>query len=141
MTSATFGELLRELRLAKGLTLRAYCQQNGEDPGYISRIERGLAAAPRDNTVLGRLAKSVGIKEDTAEWRTFHDLADISAGRIPRRVMEEEELVKHLPLFFRTISGERFPEEKLEELIDYIRAINTPPAQTKEETGPETPKE
>jgi len=35
--------------------------------------------------------------------------------------MEDEELVKHLPLFFRNITGERFPDEKLDDLIAYVR--------------------
>jgi len=35
--------------------------------------------------------------------------------------MEDKELVKHLPLFFRTITGERFPDEKLDEFIAYVR--------------------
>jgi hypothetical protein len=76
---------------------------------------------PKDRGVLERLAKSVGLKPGTELWDKFHDLADVAAGRIPQRVMEDDELVKHLPLFFRTITGERFPDEKLDELIAYVR--------------------
>ena len=123
MATVYFGEYFRRLRLDRGLTLRAYCQGKGEDPAYISRLERGLIGTPRDEAVLNRLAKSLGINEGTGEWRTFFDLADISGGRIPRRIMEDEDLVKHLPLFFRTVLGERFPDEKLDGLIAYVREL------------------
>ncbi len=121
MEATDFGEYFQELRRHRNQTLRAYCAENGEDPAYISRLERGLLAPPKDRGVLKRLAKSVGLKAGTEEWEKFHDLADIGAGRIPGRVLEDKELVKHLPLFFRTITGERFPDEKLGELIAYVR--------------------
>jgi transcriptional regulator with XRE-family HTH domain len=121
MEAAIFGEYLQELRRSRDQTLRAYCAENGEDPAYISRLERGMIPPPKDRAVLERLAKSVGLKPGTEQWDKFHDLADVAAGRIPARVMEDSELVKHLPLFFRTITGERFPDEKLDELIAYVR--------------------
>lgn len=109
------------MRRGRGQTLRAYCVENGEDPAYISRLERGMISPPKDNGVLERLAQSLGLKPGTEEWDKFHSLAYVAAGRIPPRVMEDKELVKHLPLFFRTITGERFPDEKLDEFIAYVR--------------------
>jgi transcriptional regulator with XRE-family HTH domain len=121
METAIFGEYFRELRLRQGLTLRAFCSEHGEDPAYISRLERGLILPPRDGAVLKRLAAALSLKPDTEHWDEFFSLADVSAGRIPSRVMGDEELVKRLPLFFRTITGERFPDEKLDELIAFIK--------------------
>ena len=134
MATKGFGEYFRELRLRQGLSLRAYCKESREDPAYISRLERDLLEPPKDAEVLARLARSVGLIPDSADWAEFHRLAAIGAGRIPPDIMKDEELVKHLPLFFRTISGDRFPDEKLDELIDYIRAINTPGPPEKEST-------
>jgi transcriptional regulator with XRE-family HTH domain len=125
MLTKMFGEYFRELRLTRNLSLRAYCEGAGEDPGYISRLERGLLGPPKDAGVLTRLARSLGLSGDSAEWKEFHRLAAIGAGRIPADIMKDEELVKHLPLFFRTISGEQFPDEKLDELIDYVKAVNS----------------
>jgi transcriptional regulator with XRE-family HTH domain len=121
MEAAIFGEYLQALRRERRQTLRAYCAENGEDPAYISRLERGLIPPPKDRGVLERLAKSLGLKHGTLAWDKFCDLADVGGGRIPRRLMEDEELVKHLPLFFRTITGERFPDEKLDDLVAYVR--------------------
>jgi len=125
MESAIFGEYFRELRLRQGLSLRAYCVASGEDPAYISRIERGLKAPPKDEEVLIRMAESLKLQRESEEWRYFHDLATVSAGRIPKPVMSDEELVKHLPLLFRTISGAKFSDEKLNEFVEYVRRLNS----------------
>jgi len=121
-----FGEYFHNLRLNRGLTLRAYCRAAHEDPANISRLERGLLAPPKHENILARLALSLGLERGSDEWDEFHRLAAVDAGRIPPDIMRDEELVKHLPLFFRTISGECFSDEKLDEFINYIRAINTP---------------
>jgi transcriptional regulator with XRE-family HTH domain len=125
MEPAIFGEYFRELRLRRGLTLRAYCVESGEDPANISRIERGLKAPPKDEEVLLRMAESLGLQRGSEEWRYFHDLATVSAGRIPKTVMKDAELVKHLPLLFRTMSGAKFSDEKLDEFVEYVRELYT----------------
>lgn len=40
-TTALRASALREIREAKGLTLRAAAQQSSIDPGYLSKVERG----------------------------------------------------------------------------------------------------
>ena len=120
-----FGRFFRESRLALGLTLRAYCNKHGEDPAYISRLERGIIRPPKDVDVLNRLAKSLGFGEGSDEWKEFNRMAAISAGRIPGEVMADEELVKRLPVFFRTIAGEKFPDDDLEDLIEFLREYHS----------------
>jgi len=131
-----FGGYFRELRLSRDLTLRAYCAESGEDPGYISRLERGLIEPPKDAEVLDRLARSLRLPAESPARKEFDRLAAIGAGRIPKDIMEDKELVKHLPVLFRTISGEKFPDEKLDDLIAYIRALNTPGQTEKDNTEP-----
>jgi transcriptional regulator with XRE-family HTH domain len=113
------------MRLEKGYTLRAYCATYGEDPAYISRLERGILEPPKDEEVLRRLAKSLGLKQGTEKWKEFHDLAFVSAGRIPPDVMEDENLVKHLPLFFRMVTGEKFPSERLDTFVTFVKDMYT----------------
>jgi len=118
-----FGEYFRDIRLKRGLTLRAYCSKTKEDPAFISRLEHGIIKPPKEEAVLRRLATSLGLTEGNQEWNDFHQYADIAAGRIPAKVMANEELVKHLPIFFRTIANERFPDDKLEDFIEFIRKM------------------
>jgi transcriptional regulator with XRE-family HTH domain len=125
MASDIFGVFFRELRLGRGHTLRSFCAAFGEDPAYISRLETGILEPPKDKGVLNRLACALQLEEGSDAWEEFHHLAAIGAKRIPEGIAENEELMKHLPVFFRTIAGEKFPDEKLPELIDYIRRVYT----------------
>ncbi len=111
----TFGEFFKSKRLALGKTLREFCQENGLDPGNISKIERDKMAPPIDK--LDEYAQYLNIKG--SELETFKDLAFISAGRIPDDLRDKETLAR-LPIFFRTIRNKEFSEERLQELAKKI---------------------
>ncbi len=56
----------------------------------------------------------------------FFDYAAVDAGRIPDHGLKDEELVRKLPAFFRTLSGQKPYPEDLEQLIKIIRNANEP---------------
>ncbi len=55
-----FGAYLRELRRAKGLSLKKVEQAAGVSNAYVSQIERGLRNPPHPE-ILNRLAKIYGV--------------------------------------------------------------------------------
>lgn len=116
-----FGDFFKEMRSKSGLTLRKFCEQNGFDPGNISKIERGVAPPPVSKEKLEEYAHALGLVEYSDDWYSFFDAAAASAGRIPVDMMDDEELVKKLPLVFRTIRGQRIDPEKIEKLKDIVR--------------------
>lgn len=120
-TGNAFGEFFKKKRLDLGLTLRAFCRENSFDVGNTSKIERGLLSPPKTAAALGSYAEALGLKEGSEDWRTFFELAEISAGRIPERIMNDAELVAKLPLVFRTIEGKKLTEKQLQELAEVIR--------------------
>jgi len=122
MSTKMFGELFKELRLRKGYTLREYCRTHNQDPAYISKLERGKVTPPSKQESLEKLAFSLGLKEGSEEWRDFISVAVVCAGRIPQEVMSDEEALKHLPLFLRTLKGEKLTEEQLDALIEVIKS-------------------
>ncbi|MEU3528067.1 tetratricopeptide repeat protein [Streptomyces sp. NPDC038707] len=75
---AVFGRLLRELRLAKSLTIEALADASGVSVRGIGDLERGRRAAPQRRTVAA-LADGLGL-DDTARERL---LAAARAGRTP----------------------------------------------------------
>lgn len=115
-----FGEFLKKRRTALGLTLRRFAIQHGFDAGNLSRIERGLLPPPSSREILERYALALQLSEGSDEWLEFFDLAAIQAGRLPQG-LPEEALVAKLPIFFRTLRGQRVPEDKLDELVAIIR--------------------
>jgi len=118
---STFGQFFKEMRLRTGLSLRQFCLENGLDPGNISKMERGLSPPPQSKEKLEEYAKYLGIEKNSDDWYNFFDYAAASTGRIPPDVMSDEELVKKLPLIFRTLRGQKLSVEKLSDLVELIR--------------------
>lgn len=116
-----FGAFFKELRLKTGLTLREFCLEHHLDPGNLSRLERGLVPPPQGREKLEEYAGFLGLRKGSDPWYQFFDLAAAEVGRIPEDVMSDAQVVAKLPLLFRTLRGQKVPEEKLDELIRKLR--------------------
>ncbi len=117
----TFGEYIKELRIRGGHTLRRFCELHGLDAGNYSKLERGLFPPPTGEEKMLELARAYGLKRGTDDWSTFFDLAAAAKGQVPKDLLSDEEVVDKLPVLFRTLRGEPVPEDKLDELIEFIR--------------------
>lgn len=119
--ATTFGSYFKELRTRKGWTLRQFCEENGYDPGNISRLERGIFPAPESPQELREYAKALGLKEGREEWIEFFDSAAAARGQIPADLQSDKDLVGRLPVLFRTLRGRKVTPEKLDQLVEIIR--------------------
>jgi transcriptional regulator with XRE-family HTH domain len=72
----TFGQVLREARLAKGITLRKFAEMVGVSPTYLSQVEQDNVDPPTAERVK-RMADLLG--ENSDEWIAL-------AGRVPEDV-------------------------------------------------------
>jgi len=122
----SFGELVKDLRIAQKKTLRQFCLDHGHDPSNWSKIERGINPPPRDEKTLARWARQLGLESGTDRWQEFMDLADMARGEIPKDVLSDEELLKKLPVFFRSVRGAELTEKQLDELIKMVKEAHTP---------------
>jgi transcriptional regulator with XRE-family HTH domain len=116
-----FGPLLKEMRMQKRATLREFCRRANADPGNISRIERGVWPPPQDREILERYAKALDIKEASDDWYRFFDSAAADRGIVPQDIMSREEVVKMLPVFFRTLRRKKPSSEDLNQLVEKLR--------------------
>jgi len=117
----SFGQFFKAMRQKTRLTLRNFCLKYGLDPGNISKMERGLIPPPTSREKLEQYASFLQLKEGSTEWYEFFDLAAASSGKIPPYLMDDPELVKRLPLVFRTLRGQKVPENQLNDLAEIIR--------------------
>lgn len=117
----TFGAFFRACRIRAGMTLRAFCKAKGFDAANISRLERGLMAPPASREKLEEYAEALSLERESPDWYEFFDRAATAGGKIPQYVMDDEKLLRKLPLVFRTLRGEKVGKEQLEELIEEIR--------------------
>lgn len=120
-----FGDYTRERRQELRLGLREFCTTLELDPSRWSKVERGTLQPPKDEEMLGRIAKALKIPKKGTEWVKFKDLAIFSRGEIPEDLMKDKELMACLPLVFRTLGREKPTKEQLLNLADLIRRSNT----------------
>lgn len=116
-----FGELLKDLRMRQNFSLRDICKMVNYDPSNWSKIERGLISPPNDERTLSQWAGALGIKEGSTEHYDFIDLANIAQGIIPDYIMQEKDLVRALPAFFRTARNEKPTKKEIDDLINLIK--------------------
>ena len=87
-------------------------------------MEQGGARNPsttQNETKLKRIASILGIHADSEKWQTLKDQASVDAGIIPKDLLSDEDVLKALPMFFRTIRSEKPTPEDLDKLIMKIR--------------------
>ena len=115
-----FGEFVKELRARQRIGLREFCLEHGHDPSNWSKVEREVLAPPGDEAILRTWAKQLGLKQGSEDWMKFFDYAAVDAGRIPDYLLKDEVVVAQLPLFFRTLSGQKPSREDLRKLLETI---------------------
>ena len=103
------------------MTLRQFCEVNGFDPGNISKMERGILSPPHSEEKLNLYAKALGIKSGDDEYLTFFDLAKTSKVSASLKNLTDIELLKMLPVLFRTVDSKDITPEKLENIIELIK--------------------
>jgi transcriptional regulator with XRE-family HTH domain len=116
---ASFANFVREKRVSAGLTLREFCRSINFDASNWSKVERGLSTPPQSRSVLDNIASVLGIKKDSEQYKELFDLAALSS--IPDGLVENE-ILEQLPVFFRTVRGEKPTEEELRNLIKKIKS-------------------
>ncbi len=119
--AATFGEFLKQQRLARRLTLRAFCEAAGVDPANYSKLERGLLLPPRGAEKLKPYEQALGLAPNSPEAREMRRLAALDRGELPSAILSDPELVGKLPALFRTLEGDPVDDRLLDELIETIR--------------------
>jgi transcriptional regulator with XRE-family HTH domain len=117
----TFGEFVKQIRSEKRLGLREFCIAVDYDPSNWSKIERGLLSPPQDEATLNRIAAILSLPENSEQRELLFDYAAIAAGKIPSYVLADAELVKRLPVFFRTATGKKPTLEELTRLAEILR--------------------
>jgi len=115
-----FGDLLKNLRIDKELTLRQACRLTNYDPSNWSKIERGILPPPSDEKILKNWAKIIGITENKKQVQEFIDDAKIAQGLIPQDILSQDILVERLPAFFRTLRNKKPTKKEIDRLIKLI---------------------
>jgi transcriptional regulator with XRE-family HTH domain len=116
-----FGDYFKQKRIEKGFTLREFCRTFHLDPGNISKLERGMLPPPESKEKMEEYASYLGLKRGADDWYQFFDLAAASKGIIPREFLDDEELVRSLPIIFRTFRSKKVSKQAVKDLMEMLR--------------------
>jgi transcriptional regulator with XRE-family HTH domain len=119
-----FGALLKDIRIAKGLTLRQCCEQLGVDPSNWSKLERGIIPAPKDPAILDNWADALDLAGVTRQ--EFIDTAALSRRELPADIASDERVLAALPAFFRAARGSELDDAALKQFVEDVRALHSP---------------
>ena len=117
----SFGQFLKEKRMALDMSLREFAKGVGMQPSNYCNVEADVLPPPPPET-LARLAKALGLKQSTKDYETFHDLAAKGRDEIPadvERIVKENELI---PAMLRTVEYEQLSQEQLRGIIEDLRS-------------------
>ena len=117
-----FGDLVRELRVKKGLKLREFCRERRLDPSNWSKIERGVNSPPGDPKILNRWARFFDLSGD--ELQRFLDSAAIARNEIPRDLVADERLAAKLPVFFQAARRRSLSEKDSAKILADLRKLS-----------------
>jgi transcriptional regulator with XRE-family HTH domain len=70
----SFGERLRDARVAKGYSLRKFAKEADVSPTYLSQVEQDKVAPPTADRIK-RIAELLG--ENVDEWMAYADRLDV----------------------------------------------------------------
>lgn len=115
----SFGEFVKDMRIKNSLTLREFCRLTNMDPSNWSKTERGIFPPPKSKKILLEIANILNLQEGSEDYNTLFDLAAISY--IPPGLVSNQAVVNKLPVFFRTLRGEKPTRKELEDLIKIIK--------------------
>lgn len=116
-----FGSYVRDLRKERRLGLREFCMTLGKDPSNWSKIERGVLPPPTEEETLLEIASALDIAKGSDQWYKLFDYASVDRGMLPNDIRSDNEILEKLPVFFRTLRGQKPNEDELKRLIELIK--------------------
>lgn len=116
MDNETFGSVVRSVRIEQRLPFGRFVRSTGLSACDLSKMERGLMAAPKDERKLHAIYSALNIALGSEEERKMSELARRSQSEIVEKELTEKELVGKLPFFAGALT-----DEAMDELIAKVK--------------------
>lgn len=116
-----FGQFVKAVRLANGITARDASQAAEMLPSNFSKLEHGVLTPPKNSTKQILLARAIGIAQGDAKEAEFFDLAGKATDSTPIDIADIISKDDALPLLLRTIGNKRLGSVEIERLIEIVR--------------------
>lgn len=121
-TKETFGQYLKQLRLAAGYGLRRFAALIEMKASNLCDIEHNRRAMPSE--YLEPVAEALGLAQRSQEWNKFFDLAR-KADELPADVQHVAGR-RFVPALLRTINNAQLSDSEIKKLIEDIQGGKIP---------------
>ncbi len=118
----TFGQYLKQLRLAAGYGLRRFAALIEMKASNLCDIEHNRRAMPSE--YLEPVAEALGLTQASQEWDKFFNLAR-KANELPADVQHVVRR-RFVPALLRTIDNVQLSDDDIKRLIDEIQGRKPP---------------
>ena len=108
-----FGQILRELRRAKGVSQRDLAQRVGVDFSYISKVENDRLPPPSADTIV-KLSEALGVESD--------ELLSLT-GKMPTHVKEMLGTSSAALQFVRHAHAMRLTDDEWQQLTQQLKRL------------------
>ncbi len=113
-----YGEMLRELRTQKGITLRELANNSDIDVAYLSRVERCTIPPPQKSELINAINDGIGATIE--EKKNLADQASIDNEQFPKDIAKDIKDIVGIPLLLRTVANKKMTEEQIRKVTAFI---------------------
>ena len=114
----TAGEWVKEKRKNANLGMRQFAILIGELPSNWCNTENGRRELPQSDDKLRKIAKVLGIRENSADWDTLFNYVTRPV-RLSADINKAIQ-IEHVPTLLRTINERRLDGEQVRKVIQYV---------------------
>jgi len=115
-----YGEMLRNLRVEKEITLRELASNSDIDVAYLSRVERCTIPPPQKDELLDAINDAIDATE--AEGRALKDQAAVDNKVFPPDIADKIGKMEGIPLLLRTVANKKLTAEEIRKVTDFINS-------------------
>lgn len=113
-----YGEMLRNIRLEREITLRELALKSDIDVGYLSRVERGTIPPPQKEELLDAINEALELRKEEA--RKLKDQAALDNKQFPKDVAQNLDKVVGIPMLLRTVANKKLSADEIKKVTEYI---------------------
>ena len=113
-----YGELLRETRVERDITLRELSRRSDIDVAYLSRIERVTIPPPQKDELLDAINEALGLT--AGEAKKMKDQAAMDNSQLPKDIKQDFKGAVGIPMLLRTVANKKLTSEEIQDLIRHI---------------------
>jgi transcriptional regulator with XRE-family HTH domain len=113
-----YGQILREIRTKKDITLRELALRSDIDVAYLSRVERESILPPQKEELLDAINEALELESKLA--KELKDQSMLDNQMLPKDIAEKMKSMEGVPMLLRTVANKKLDGDQIKKLTNFI---------------------